>query len=182
MKLTHQLVIAVLIVSMSIAYSDGLTDNHKVTIIIPEIALLDIEPQASKDITVTMTAPTEAGNPLASSTDKNLWLNVTSIVATGKTRNISVKINAPLAGLNLKVASAAYAGSGFGSWGTPQPQLTLTASDQTLVSGLKSGFTANGANNGYNLTYTAEPVASNDFGDIVSSAGSEITVTYTLTE
>ncbi len=182
MKLINKIMIAVLILSMTTAYSqDSNSDNHKVTIIIPEIALLDIEPDASKDISITMTAPTEAGNPLASSTDNNLWLNVTSIVPTGTTRDISVKINAPLAGLDLKVVAAGYAGSGYGSWGTALPQLTLTAADQTLVSGLKSGYTVNGANNGYNLTYTAEPIASSDFGDIVSSAGSDITVTYTLT-
>ena len=182
MKLTRRLVIAVLIVSMSIAYSqDSNTDNHTVTIVIPQIALLDIEPAASKNISITMVAPIEAGDPLASQTDNNLWLNVTSIVAALGTRNISVKIDAPITGMDLKVVSAAYSGSGFGSWGTPQTEITLTAIDQTLVSGIKSGYTVDGANNGYNLTYTAAVDPSANFGNIVSTVGSAITVTYTMT-
>ena len=182
MKLTIRLLLAILVVSISTAYSqDSNSDNHRVSIQIPQIALLDIEPEASKDISITMVAPTEAGETLVDQTDNNLWLNVTSIVASGNTRDISVKIDVPITGLDLKVVSAAYSGSGFGSWGTPQAEITLTTIDQTLVSGIKSGYTANGANNGYNLTYTAEPDASANFGDIVSTAGSDITVTYTLT-
>ncbi len=182
MKQINRLLIALLVVSISIGYSqDSNSDNHSVTIVIPQISLLDIEPEGANDITITMTVPAEAGEPLASETDDNLWLNVTSIVASGNTRDISVKIDAPITGLDLKVVSAAYSGSGFGSWGIPQTEIILTAIDQTLVSGIKSGYTANGANNGYNLTYTAEPDASANFGDIVSTVGSDITVTYTLT-
>ncbi len=182
MKLINRILLAILVVSISTAYSqDSNSDNHKVSIEIPEIALLDIEPNASKDISITMEAPTEAGETMADQTDNNLWLNVTSIVATGNTRDISVKIDAPITGLDLKVESAAYAGSGFGSWGSAQPEVTLSTADQTLVSGLKSGYTFNGADNGYNLTYTASPKAHADFGDMVSTIGTDITVTYTLT-
>ncbi len=182
MKLITRSLLALLVVSGSIGYTqDSNSDNHTVSIVIPQISLLDIEPEGANDITITMVVPAEAGDPLASETDDNLWLNVTSIVASGNTRDISVKIDAPITGLNLKVVSAAYSGSGFGSWGTPQTETTLTTIDQTLVSGIKSGYTANGANNGYNLTYTAEPDASANFCDIVSTAGSDITVTYTLT-
>ena len=83
--------------------------------------------------------------------------------------------------LILKVESAAYSGSGFGFWGSPQAEVTLTAADQNLVSGIMSGFTVNGANNGYNLTYTASPKQDATFGDIVATAGTDIVVTYTLT-
>ena len=182
MKLINTILLSVLIVGISTAYSqDSNTDNHTVTIVMPQIALLDIEPAASKNISITMVAPTEAGDPLASQTDNNLWINVTSIVAALSTRDISVKIDAPIDGLDLKVVSAAYSGSGFGSWGTPQAEITLTAIDQTLVSGIKSGYTVDGVNNGYNLTYTSSVDPSANFGDIVSTAGTDITVTYTMT-
>ena len=182
MKLITRSLLSLLVVSISIGYSqDNNSDNHTVSIVIPQISLLDIEPEGANDITITMTVPAEAGDLIASETDNNLWLNVTSIVASGNTRDISVNIDVPITGLDLKVVSSAYSGSGFGSWGTPQNEITLTSVDQTLVSGIKSGYTANGANNGYNLTYTAEPNASSNFGDIVSTAGSDITVTYTLT-
>ena len=181
MKLINRLLLATLFLSTTIAFAqDNNTDNHQVSIIIPQISLLDIEPEASKDISITMVAPTEAGNALADQTDNNLWLNVTSIVASGNTRSISTSIDAAVTGLDLKVVAGAYSGAGFGSWGTPATELTLGTTSQDLVTGIKSGYTLNGADNGYQLTYTVSPKAHSDFGDIVADTES-ITVTYTLT-
>ncbi len=170
----------IIITSTHLIPKDDGGDYHTVTIIIPNIALLDIESVTSKDITLTMSSPSEAGNPILSNVDNNLWLNVTSIIGSGNTRDISVKIDAPINGLDLKVVSNEHSGSGFGSWGTSQPGLILTSSDQTLVSGIKSGYTMDGANNGFNLKYT---VISNYLmnGEITSTTGDNITVTYTLT-
>jgi len=181
-KLINKILLAVLIVGISTAYSqDGNSDNHTVSIEIPQIALLDTESNTTKDISITMEAPTEAGETMADQTDDNIWLNVTSIVASGGTRDISVKIDIPITGLDLKVKSEAYAGNGFGSWGVTQGELTISTTDQTLVSGIGSGYTVDGANNGYNLTYTASPKANADFGSMVSTIGTDIIVTYTLT-
>jgi hypothetical protein len=182
MKSLKKVSIALLVLGMTVAFAqDSNSDNHKVSIVIPQIALLDIEPEASKDISLSLDAPTEAGDPLAEKSDNNLWLNVTSIVSSGATRDISVKVDAALTGIDLKVVSAAYSGAGFGSFGTPQPEVTLSTSDQALVSGIKSGYTADGDGNGFNLTYTASPKADSEFGDLVSTTGTDITVTYTLT-
>jgi len=180
MKLINRLLLATLLLSTSIAFADNNTDNHQVSIVIPLISLLDIEPESSKDISITMVAPTEAGDALANQTDNNLWLNVTSIVASGNTRSISTSIDAAVTGIDLKVVAGAYSGSGFGSWGSPAAELTLGTTSQDLVTGIKSGYTFNGADNGYRLTYTVAPKADNTFGDIVADT-EDITVTYTLT-
>ncbi len=177
MKQINRILLAVLVLSISTAYSQN-SDSHTVSIVIPEIAMLDIESASLNDITLTMVAPGEAGETLADQTDNSLWLNVTSIVASKRTRDISVKINAPITGIDLKVVSAA--GTGFGSWGIPQAEVILAAGDKTLVSGIKSGYTGNGDGYGYNLTYTVSPQADTDFGDLVADT-EDITVTYTLT-
>ena len=153
--------------------------NHTVTIIVPKVALLDIESVTSKDLSLTMISPSEAGNPILSSSDNRIWLDVTSIVGSGNTIDISVKIDAPISGLDLKVVSDSYFGSGFGSWGTPQTEITLTAYDQILVSGIESGYTVNGINNGFNLKYIAE-INNSKFGKITSTTGDSITIIYTL--
>ncbi len=57
---------------------DTNTDSHTITVEIPEVALVDIEPSASKDISLEYTAPTEAGNPLVEATNSDLWLNYSS--------------------------------------------------------------------------------------------------------
>ena len=177
MKQINRILLAVIVLSISTAYSQN-SDSHTVSIVIPEIAMLDIESASLNDITLTMVAPGEAGETLADQTDNSLWLNVTSIVASKRTRDISVKINAPITGIDLKVVSAA--GTGFGSWGIPQAEVILAAGDKTLVSGIKSGYTGNGDGYGYNLTYTVSPQADTDFGDLVADT-EDITVTYTLT-
>lgn len=182
MKLINRILLAILVVSVSTAFADGNSDDHTVTIVIPQIAMLDIESSTeSNAISITMVEPGEAGDAPADQTNDNLWLNVTSIVAANATRSISVSINAAVAGLDLKVVAAAYFGNGFGSWGSVQSELTLSASSsKNLVTKIKSGYTANGAGNGYQLTYTVSPKGDDTFGDLVADTES-ITVTYTLT-
>ena len=167
--------------ALTVTYAqDNNTDNHLISLIIPQVALLDIESAGATDLEFDMTAPTEAGDPLAEQTDNTLWLNVTSIVAAGNDRDINVKVNNTYDGIDLKVVAGTYSGSGFGGFGTPAAELTLTNADQALVTGITSGYTVDGASNGYQLTYTAEVDASSGFADLVSTVGQDITVTYTL--
>ncbi len=154
--------------------------SHTLTIVMPKIALLDIESVTSNNITLTMASLSEAGDPIVSNINNNLWLNVTSDNTSGNARDVSVKIDAPTNDLDLKVVSDVHSGSGFGSWGAPQPELILTAADQTLVSGIKSGYTMDGANNGFYLKYKVESNNSM-YGEIASTTVNNITVTYTLT-
>lgn len=182
MKLINRILLAILVVSVSTAFADSNSDNHQISIVIPTIALLDIESAGSNNIiSITLDTPTEAGDALADKTDNSLWLNVTSIIASGGGRDILVKINAPIVGLDLKVITPGYSGLGYGSWGIAAPtEVTLTASDQILVSGIKSGYTVNGYENGYRLIYTVSPKGDNTFGALVADT-ELITVTYTLT-
>ena len=159
---------------------DHFNDKHSVTIIVPKVAMLDIESTTSNNLILTMTSPTEAGDRILNISDDKIWLNVTSVVGTGETRDISVKIDEPILGVDFNVASDAYSGSGFGSLGTPQNELTLTQLDQILVSGIRSGESGDGINNGFNLKYIAKSNNSK-YGEITSTTGNEITVTYTLT-
>jgi len=158
---------------------DGNTSSHTIKIIVPEVALLDIESESSKNIFLEMTAPTEAGDRLISNIDDSIWLNVTSIVSIGKSRDISVKIDETISGIDLKVSSTQYSGSGYGYWGTPSTELSLNTNEQILVSGITNGKTGNGYNNGFNLKYSAK-IDNTNIENLVSSDGKNITVTYTL--
>lgn len=182
MKLINRILLAILVVSISTAYAqdDTNTDKHQVSIVIPTIALLDIESAGPNNIiSITLDTPTEAGDALADKTDNSLWLNVTSIIVSGG-RNISVIIDAEVAGLDLKVLAAGCI-TGYGSWGSPQPELILNStSSQNLVTGIKSGYTLNGDGKGYQLTYTVSPQSDDAFGDLVAGT-KNIKVTYTLT-
>ena len=165
------------------AAQDSNTDNHKVTVKVPSVALLDIEPNANKDITLEATAPTEAGNPLGlSATNSTLWLNYTSVAKSkGSSRKIQVKVdnNFPEGGILLKVTAAAPTGKG--SLGTALPKITLNSNnDQNIITGIGSCYTEDGINHGSQLTYEL----SNDESSWANLYQKDyaITVTYTLVE
>ena len=173
-------VLFLLLTITSLIYGKSNSATHSIRIIIQKVALLDIESATSKNLTLKMASPQEAGEALISASDNRIWLNVTSVVESGNARNITVKIDEQLAGINLKVVSDAYTGSGYGSRGSPQPEITLTPFDQILISGIKSSKTGDGAYNGFNLKYIAQSNDTN-YGKITSTEGNDITVTYTLT-
>ncbi|RKT00804.1 hypothetical protein [Chryseobacterium defluvii] len=167
---------------------DTNTDNHTIGITIPEVALVDIEPAASKNITMGFTAPTEAGLPITlTGTNNTLWLNYSSIKSVADaTRTVSVKLNALIPGVDIKVTAAAASGSGAGTLGTPSAQLILSAADQTIVSGIGSAYTGDGVNNGHNLTYTLAPGSGSgsvaSYADLEATTTAVATVTYTISD
>ena len=170
-------------------YAQGGDDNddtHTVTITVPAVALVDIEPSGSKDISLTFTHSTEAGDPLtAPAANTSLWLNYSSIKdAENVTRTVSVKIGALFPGVDIKVLAAADAGNGDGTMGTVAGLLTLTTTDQTIISGIGSCYTATGVSNGHNLSYTmvGGTTGAASYADFTSVTQSAVTVTYTISD
>ncbi|WP_210150551.1 hypothetical protein [Chryseobacterium scophthalmum] len=186
--ITLAMSLATFALSSNLKAQDTNKDNHTVTISVPEVALVDIEPAATKNITLGFTAPTEAGNPVVPNTaNSTLWLNYSSIKSVADpTRNVSVSVNAIIPGIDIHVTAAAATGSGGGTLGTPAAQLTLSATDQTIISGIGSAFTGNGANNGHNLTYAlaagSGPGGVAAYADLQATATTVATVTYTISD
>lgn len=188
LKLTVAMSLFAAAISGNLSAQDTNTDNHTVTISIPEVALVDIEPAATKNITLGFTAPSEAGNPIVPSAANNtLWLNYSIIKTDTKpSRNVSVKLNAIIPGVDVNVTAAAATGAGGGALGTSAGLLTLSAADQTIISGIGSAYTGNGANNGHNLTYAlaagSGPGGVANYADLVAKPSTVATVTYTITD
>jgi len=171
------------------AQADDNDDAHNITLIIPEVALLDIETSGSKDLSFSATAPDEAGDSLSFDglNDSTLWLNYTSIKsAADPTRNITVDITSGTVPANttLKVLGKTSQ-TGFGGLGTSAGELDITdGSVKNLVTGITSCYTRNGVNRGSQLRYTWELTGTANYGDLLANdpAGTTITVTYTLTD
>ncbi|AQX84191.1 hypothetical protein OZ664_10110 [Elizabethkingia sp. HX WHF] len=189
-KLNYPLALSIVLIAVSanVKAQDKNFDSHSIAITIPKVALVDIEPAASKNLTLAFTAPTEAGQPLTAPTpNSTLWLNYSSIKSQADTtRNVTVKLTALVPGVDIKVTAAAATGSGGGTLGTPSAQLILSAADQTIITGIGSAYTGDGANNGHNLTYAlnygsaAGSVAS--YSDLDATATATATVTYTISD
>lgn len=186
--ITLAMSLATFALSSNLQAQDTNKDEHTVTISVPEVALVDIEPAATKNITLGFTAPTEAGNPITPNTaNSTLWLNYSSIKSVADpTRNVSVKVNAIIPGIDIHVTAAAATGAGGGTLGTPAAQLTLSSTDQTIISGIGSAFTGNGANNGHNLTYALAAGSGSGgvavYADLQATATTVATVTYTISD
>jgi len=180
MKTKFFLVFALVLFITGASYGqDSGTDSHTITVGIPEVALVDVEPSASKDISLDYTAPTEAGLALTEATNSDLWLNYSSIKSTtNPTRSVTVKISQTIGGADLKVSAASDNGAGDGTVGTPGAEITLTTTDQILVSGIGSCYTGDGVSSGHNLTYSLD--LGGTYADLEAASSSPVTVTYTI--
>lgn len=163
--------------------ADKNSDEHKVTISIPKVALLDLE--GTKDITLKIDGPTEAGEAVSfkNATNSGIWVNYSSIADGNNTRKVTVEIDKEVpSGIYLKVLASGYSGSGKGNIGQVTGQnLTLKTTPQNIVTKVGSCYTGDKAENGHNLTYSLELTADADYGKLLEGE-TEITVTYTLVD
>ncbi len=185
-KLSVLLTFAFLAVGSFAFAQDVATDDHLVTISVDEVFIMDIEPAASKDISLSLTQPDEAGNTLDADSNSTLWVNYTSVVdvANSETRSITAQTDAATPGFVLSVEAGAGAGNGGGSEGTPVSggAVTLTnASASIIIESIGSAYTGTGANNGHNLTYRLSAASGANFGSLDHTSSQDVTVTYTIT-
>lgn len=184
---------AVIVLSANAAFAqDGKFDSHLVTINIPEIALLDLEvASGTTDITLAGTAPTEAGDPMtfgAEATNSIIWMNYSSIVKGALLRNVTVAITDGIVptGLKLTVLASAATIDGAGTKGTALATAhTLTSTSTSIVSGIGSTYTGDGASKGRNLTYQLGYAtdAATDYSNLkFVDTAAPLTITYTLSD
>ncbi len=162
---------------------DTQTDGHLVSVVVPTLAILDIETvSASKDFTAIFLAPTEAGEKLAPVTNSLLFLNYSSIQTGSVLKKVTVKTSAVVPGVDINVTAAPATATGGGTKGTPVgTPVVLTTLDQSLITGIGSAYTASGPAVGHQLNYNL--VASDtDYGNLRSGPATPVTVTYTIAD
>jgi len=168
-----------LLLLVSFVLSGLFYSQTTVTMTLPTVTLMDIEPTGS--FALNFTAPTEAGNALGNPTpNTSKWVNYTSAIAPGGlTRKITASVNKIIDGVNIRLQAAAASGSGGGALGTSSGQVTLTTTPVTIISGIGGAFTGNGANNGHNLTIS---LTTNTYANLLAQANTAIVIVYTITE
>ena len=192
MKLQNLFIAAALLFATTAINAQSLeqrTDSHNVTIGIPEVALLDLESTTGEnEIELTATAPTEAGDKVEfNQEDSTLWINYSSIVGTDATREVSVQItdgDVP-AGLELSVVAKADAEQGEGTTGSVSGDAIVLNGNSaaTIIEGVGSAYTGNGANKGHNLTYKiAQSNDSDSYSKLNFEQSQTLTITYTLSD
>ncbi|WP_228460133.1 hypothetical protein [Chryseobacterium sediminis] len=168
-----------LLLLVSFILSGMIYSQTTVTMTLPTVTLMDIEPTGN--FTLNFTPPTEAGNALGNPTpNTSKWVNYTSAIAPGGlTRKITASVNKVIAGVNIRLQAAAASGAGGGTLGTSAGQVTLTTTPVTIISGIGGAYTGNGANNGHNLTIS---LTTNTYANLIAQANTAIVIVYTITE
>jgi len=149
-------------------------------ITLPEIALLDIEPNTS-DVILEFEAPASPGAQLVAVEGSSKWINYTATQAIGGSyKNISAQVssNSNIPGLSVDIVVSAYQGSGEGDLGNSVGQITLSTTAQTIINGIGGCYTRNGISSGHRIDYSAQITDYSVF-EVPSSANMEIIFTIT---
>jgi len=189
MKLQNLFIAAALLfATTAINAQDSNEDSHTVTIGIPNVALLDIESATGKAITLDAQAPTEAGEKVVfNQTNSDLWINYSSIVGDKSTREVSVQITGGDVpdGLELSVVAKADVKQGEGTTGSVAKDAIVLNDKKaaTIIEGVGSAYTGNGANKGHNLTYKiAQSKDDKAYSKLSFEQSQTLTITYTLSD
>ena len=153
---------------------------------------------AGPAVNLTFVKPDIAGNPLSAVKDESRWLNY-NITGTTTTHSISARLESALPdGLQLQIVAGVYQGTWGGSAlkpnqrgakyyestplqdtpGIPATAVTLTLTDQVIVSNIGTFDTGTGAFLGHQLTYT---LSISDYSK-VKAASSGVNVVYSITQ
>ena len=170
--------------------TDQGTATHSVSIVIPTVALVDVESEDGGEAgTINLTPSTgslEAGEAVdfGTATNNKLWLNYTSVVDAGDNaeRQITVALdnedNLP-EGVSLLVSAGSIT-SGKGKKGSAaEGKVTISATAQNLVTGIGSCYTETGSGKGHQLTYELD-MNENEYANLVAETY-DVQITYTIT-
>lgn len=176
----YKLIIFTLFISLITNWGFSQTQTmHDLYFTIPEIAILDIEPN-TYDIILTFDSPIEAGDQLEELSDNTKWLNYTSTVTKGGLlRNITAQITSSIgiSGLKMELLVSSYSGRGKGVFGTPVGAIDLTTTAQTIITGIGGCYTNTGISSGHNLEYN---VSINDYSIFEIPATPNIDIIFTI--
>lgn len=157
------------------------TGQTPVSISIPEVAVVDIEPNNTR-VSLNLEVPTEGGKSLVvNSKDNTKWINYTCALApNASARNIYMEAsnNSLPEGINLELTIGAAVG-GAGNLGTAVGKVSLTNQPQLIISGIGRSYTGNGVNNGHQLTYNLSIA---DYSKLEASQSTAIQVLITISE
>lgn len=178
------LIVMLFMVTEAKAQSSG-TSHLAFDVMIPEIALIDIEPAGNTNFTIHVNPATEAGEKpgtVGSAPNSDLWLNYTNSRTTnGPFRKVIVQVSGTIPlGTSLKLqASPRSATCGSGLFGIPAGTITLSNAPQVLISNIGGSYTGDGIGCGHRLNFTFQI---DEFELIQYAQSTTLQVIYTLAD
>ena len=173
MKKLTILLVAVALLGLTVGL---MAADHQVNVVVSGFNVIAVN---GSTVTLTIVAPTSAGDASAPVTDNTTYLQYSSIRASsnGKVTG-AISAGTMPAGVSLAVTAATPGSGGAGTKGSTNNKQTLTASSADLITGIGSCWTnTGGGNNGSQLTYE---LSVSSWASVVPASSTAITVTYTL--
>jgi hypothetical protein len=170
--LTIVLILSLISVNL---FAASATANHQVTISIGEVVAMALSDTSL--LTLNVTAPAAAGDdPVGEdSSAAPRYLRYTTLNTTGTNRAVQARISASAPTGTALLLDGTLVGGGFG---TEAGQVTLTTSDQDVITGVGSGASGSAGANGVELVYTLDVTNAT----LLTIANTTVTVTFTLTD
>lgn len=188
MKLLKKIIFlfgGLLIFCVSPTFAQWEEGELNVSISIPPVALIDIEPAIENSIHFAIVPSAESGaSPQIrkTSTGESLWLNYSCALQNAQSRrSIVAEISEGFLpeGISLNVEASRYRGNGKGQMGQPTGKVSLTNQPQAIITGVGNCFTGDGQNNGHLLTFSIEV---SDYAKISTADEVAFTILYTLSD
>lgn len=156
------------------------TATNVVSLGMPEVYLL-----ASNSPTVNLTlTPQTAGNAVVSSvSDSTARILISSVIAESQPRTMTAAISngSVPAGTTLKLVARTPNSNFIGTAGTFASEITLSSTNQNLITGIGTCYSGTSADDGYKMRYTyGLPTSTSAYDQIRASGGTSITITFTL--
>ena len=167
-----------LVVSQPNVYAQS-SASHAVCLIIPEFAILDVEPNNSA-INLQFNSPIEGGEQIISGTENSKWINYTStIVPGGANRRVVANIvsGSLPGGVQLNLIASNATGSGGGSRGTSAGSISLDGTPKNIINNIGRSYTGNGGGNGHQLTYS---LSISNYNQLDADESTTVTVVFTI--
>lgn len=158
------------------------TADHAISLGLPEVALLGTQ---SGPVNLQLSGALAAGEAIeASKSDSSSYIQFSSVISEGSTRTLYAKYTGTVpAGTFLKALAMNPGVNASGDFGTLiATDVTLSTTDNALVTDIGSCYSGTAADDGYNLKYTwglDNPEA--NYADIRATAAAAVTVTLTIT-
>lgn len=156
----------------------GQSSSERVSISMPQIALVDIEPDNST-IVLNLKPAQEAGLFEFETLGNNVkWINYSSAIEVGTRRGIFVQLTSGSvpSGTSLFITAGNSAG-GAGVLGSSVGAVQLSNSPSLLIQNIGGAFTGNGANRGHSISYKLEVT---DVAKLNYEESQTVTVSFTI--
>ncbi len=150
---------------------------------VPEIAVLDVEPEHNNIEFSVVASVSPGGEPeVKQLSGESIWLNYSSAIrGNGNTRSINAQLagNSIPDGISFFIEASAPSALGSVNQGTSAGRVEISEEPRPIVTGIGSCFTGDGVNMGHELTYSVEIT---DFEKVKSESNQVFTVVYTITD